>query len=166
MEFVPAIRKCLRDWITFSGRAPRSEYWWFALFLLIIYFVIVLIFGGFLLGGLFLIGDGGNFVIPGIVVGVIAGLILLYLYMASISAGVRRLHDRNMSGWWMGGAVILSFVQIGFETAGMMTISLVLSITSIILGLFLLVVMILRGTDGPNRFGEDPLTEVSAEVFE
>jgi uncharacterized membrane protein YhaH (DUF805 family) len=49
---------------------------------------------------------------------------------------VRRLHDQNMSGWWM----LLAFIPL---------------IGTIIL----LVWMCTRGTNGPNRFGADPLAQ-------
>lgn len=32
MNFTDAIKTCLRKYVTFSGRASRSEYWWFFLF--------------------------------------------------------------------------------------------------------------------------------------
>lgn len=32
MKFTTAIQTCFRKYITFSGRAPRSEFWWFLLF--------------------------------------------------------------------------------------------------------------------------------------
>ena len=32
MSFGEAIKTCFKKYATFSGRARRSEYWWFALF--------------------------------------------------------------------------------------------------------------------------------------
>ena len=32
MDFVQAIKSCLGQYATFSGRATRSEFWWFFLF--------------------------------------------------------------------------------------------------------------------------------------
>jgi uncharacterized membrane protein YhaH (DUF805 family) len=47
---------------------------------------------------------------------------------------IRRLHDRDMSGWW-----------------------LLLMLVPVIGSLALLVLYVLPGTPGPNRFGPDPL---------
>ena len=33
MGFQNAVRKCFKDFATFQGRAPRSEFWWFMLFI-------------------------------------------------------------------------------------------------------------------------------------
>ncbi|NRB01444.1 MAG: DUF805 domain-containing protein, partial [Rhodobacteraceae bacterium] len=35
MTFQKSIRTCFSKYVTFSGRASRSEYWWFMLFLLL-----------------------------------------------------------------------------------------------------------------------------------
>ena len=59
-------------------------------------------------------------------------LFLVFLW-PSISFAVRRLHDINFRGWW----ILLDFIPV---------------IGSIIL----LVMLLLDGTKGKNRFGEDP----------
>lgn len=57
----------------------------------------------------------------------------LALLLPSIAVGVRRLHDIDKSGWWM----LLMIVPI--------------------VSLLLIIFFVKKGTDGPNRFGEDPL---------
>jgi uncharacterized membrane protein YhaH (DUF805 family) len=84
MDFSQAIKTCLNKYATFSGRAQRSEYWYFFLFL-----VIANIVASVLDSVIF--GD-----IP--VLYLIATLALL---VPSIAAGVRRLHDTDKSGWWL-----------------------------------------------------------------
>ena len=73
------------------------------------------------------------------------------LIIASISLGVRRLHDLNLSGWWMllGSGALLSTVNTG-NTA----IDLAAAILFYIAQLFNLFLIFFRGTKGPNRFGE------------
>jgi uncharacterized membrane protein YhaH (DUF805 family) len=84
MNFGQAIKTCLNKYATFSGRATRSEYWYFFLFL-----VIVNIVASVLDPTIF--GD-----MP--VLYLIATLALL---VPSIAAGVRRLHDTDKAGWWL-----------------------------------------------------------------
>lgn len=84
MNFGQAIKTCLNKYATISGRATRSEYWYFFLFL-----VIVNIVASVLDSTIF--GD-----IP--VLYLIATLALL---VPSIAAGVRRLHDTDKAGWWL-----------------------------------------------------------------
>ena len=71
VSFGEAIKVCFNKYATFSGRASRSEYWYFALF-------------SFILG-----------LIP--VVNWIAALALL---IPGLAVAVRRLHDTGRSGWW------------------------------------------------------------------
>jgi uncharacterized membrane protein YhaH (DUF805 family) len=84
MNFGQAIKTCLNKYATISGRATRSEYWYFFLFL-----VIVNIVASVLDSTIF--GD-----MP--VLYLIATLALL---VPSIAAGVRRLHDTDKAGWWL-----------------------------------------------------------------
>jgi len=76
MDFVPAIQSCLRQYATFSGRAARSEYWWFFLFQ-----VLVLV-------GASIVSD------------LLYALASLALLLPSLAVGARRLHDIGRSGWW------------------------------------------------------------------
>ena len=69
--FIKAIIACLKKYATFTGRASRSEYWYFVLFELILS------------------------LIP--IVGTIAAFVLLIPHLAVL---VRRLHDVGRSGWW------------------------------------------------------------------
>jgi uncharacterized membrane protein YhaH (DUF805 family) len=84
MDFGQAIKTCLNKYATFSGRAIRSEYWYFFLFLMIVNIVASVLDST-------IFGD-----MP--VLYLIATLVLL---VPSIAAGVRRLHDTDKSGWWL-----------------------------------------------------------------
>lgn len=81
MSFSAAVSTCFAKYATFSGRASRSEYWYFVLF-----YVIASFFGG--------IVDG----VTGALVG--TAVVSLALFIPSISVGARRLHDTGRSGWW------------------------------------------------------------------
>lgn len=85
------------------------------------------------------------------------------LIIASISLGVRRLHDLNLSGWWMllGSGALLSTVNTG-NTA----IDLAAAILFYIAQLFNLFLIFFRGTKGPNRFGEDPVPQEKKKTKE
>ena len=90
MDFSTAIRTCLTRYATFSGRAPRSEYWWFVLFCIL---------GSMVAGtidGLVFASVGGNHgrFEP------VGTIFALATVLPSISVGIRRLHDVGRSGWW------------------------------------------------------------------
>lgn len=85
-----------------------------------------------------------------IAVTVIGGLLALASILPAITVQVRRFHDRNISGWWYLALFILGFVPY----------------LGLISGIAILVISVLRGTEGPNKFGPDPLRpEARAEVF-
>lgn len=79
MSFIDAVNSCFRQYVGFSGRAARSEFWWFTLF------------------GL-LVGVAAGIVDPRNTIG---ALISLALLLPSLAVGVRRLHDTGRSGWWL-----------------------------------------------------------------
>lgn len=119
MTFKDAVRTCFQKYITFSGRASRSEYWWFVLFTLLASFVLSFID--------FSLGFQGN-------VQPLSALFSLAVFLPSIAVAVRRLHDRDMTGWWI---LIVLVPLLG--------------------ALVLMVLFVMRGTEGRNRFGPDPL---------
>lgn len=83
MTFGAALRTCLIKFNTFGGRASRSEFWWFALVI-----VLMLVLIGFL--------PVTGFGLFGLLVEPVAAL-LLFLPLAA--AGYRRLHDISWPGW-------------------------------------------------------------------
>ena len=80
--------KVLKNYANFSGRASRSEYWYFVLFNIIIAFTLAFIDG--LLGEI--IGSSYPFFYIIYLVGII---------IPSLAVLVRRLHDIDKSGTWI-----------------------------------------------------------------
>lgn len=89
MDFMTAIRTCLSKFVDFSGRARRSEYWYFALFTFLVSIVTSIL-------DAFLGTDYDN--TSGGLVNTLVGLVL---FLPSLAVGVRRLHDTGRSGWWI-----------------------------------------------------------------
>ncbi len=85
----------LKKYAVFSGRASRSEFWWFVLFNIIVSFVL-----GFIEG---LIGMSNEYGY-----GPLSGIYMLAVLLPSIGVAIRRLHDSGKTGWWL----LLSFVPI------------------------------------------------------
>lgn len=76
MTFQESIRVCFAKYADFSGRASRSEYWWFVLFIL-------------------LVSMAASVISPKL-----SALFSLATLLPSIAAATRRLHDTNRTGWW------------------------------------------------------------------
>lgn len=83
MEPFTAIKTCLTKFADFKGRARRSEYWWFYLFILVVSWAFSFL---------------GNLTPVFTFIGL---LVTLVLWIPQLAALTRRLHDRNHSGWWV-----------------------------------------------------------------
>ena len=88
MDLITAIKTCFKKYFVFKGRAKKSEYWWFFLFLILASFASQLL-DVVVLGQSFWINYGP-----------INTIVNLILIIPILSAGARRLHDTNRSGWW------------------------------------------------------------------
>ena len=116
MTFGESVTTCLKKYFVFEGRASRSEYWWFQLIVTPSYFISTFI------------ENEVSYIFLGIT---------LFTLSPAISAGVRRLHDTNRSGFFL----LISFIPF-------------------IGGLILLFFLIPEGTNGKNRFGPNPLKKI------
>ncbi|WP_062382775.1 DUF805 domain-containing protein [Demequina iriomotensis] len=145
MGFADAVVACLRGFATFRGRARRREYWWFQLFGSLVWAVTLLVavplwFAAFE-------GEARPSEDPAIVpdsvswglLTLAAGLMLAYVVgigVPTVAVTARRLHDLDQPAWW------LLAIPLG-------------------LGIVLLVMALLPGQPGANRFGPDPRVAAS-----
>ena len=103
----------MKKYASFSGRAQRTEYWYFILFYILILFGLSIIDS---ITGSFSAEAG---------IGLLGGLFSLALFIPSIAVGVRRLHDTGRSGWWLFimliplvGAIVLLVFTVQDSSAG------------------------------------------------
>ena len=99
MSFTTAIATCFSKYATFSGRASRSEFWWFVLFMSLVFLLATVV------GESLVQSDGGSEQTPKI----LKSVAYLALWLPSLAVGCRRLHDIGRSGWWQ----LLTFTGIG-----------------------------------------------------
>jgi uncharacterized membrane protein YhaH (DUF805 family) len=88
VSFGDAVRSCLTQFATFSGRARRSEFWWFYLFTVLAQAVGAVLDA--IVGTDFTAGSG-----------LFQGIVGLALLLPMLAVSVRRLHDTSRSGWWI-----------------------------------------------------------------
>ena len=80
--------------------------------------------------------------------------------------GIKRLHDRDRTGWWMVPFFIVPAL-LGKVPDGLLIPSAVVAISLVSAGFSLwgfVEVFCLRGTGGPNRFGSDPLARGNISI--
>ena len=134
------------DWknlyLSFEGRTNRQPFWLgllaMAVVIWILEFIIFSIFGGSAMMSVDASNpDAAAIAMSNAMSGMIVPFSILFLVFLwpSLAIYTKRWHDRDKSGWWS----LIMFVPI-------------------IGGIWFLVECgFLRGTDGPNRFGDDPL---------
>jgi len=122
MRFGEAVSTCWKKYGDFDGRAQRSEFWWWILFV-----TLLQIAASIVLTVLLIVFQNAGFLQwLGVLIFMI---VVLAVILPSIAVSVRRLHDRDLSGWWY----LLGFVPFG--------------------SIVLLVWYVLPGTPGSNRYG-------------
>jgi uncharacterized membrane protein YhaH (DUF805 family) len=128
MSFTAAIRSVLTQYAGFTGRARRSEYWWFALFTVLVGLAAAILDS--VLGTT--LGPDNSAAWRGST-GVIGIIVNLALLLPTLAVAVRRLHDTDRSGWW-----------------------LLIGLVPIVGAIVLLVFFVLDSKPGTNRFGANP----------
>lgn len=95
MTFYESILVCLKKYAEFNGRASRSEFWWFALFIL-------------------LVASALEYVSETLV-----SIFLIAILLPFLAVGARRLNDSGKSAWWqlfmlvpVGGIVLLGILWV------------------------------------------------------
>lgn len=168
MGFVEAVKTCFSKAFTFTGRARRSEYWYWYLFSVIVSMPLSII--------LEIIPEDDW--ILAIIVALVASGWNFFNMIATLSVAIRRLHDTGRSGWWYGVSMILAFVwamlvvvgivvfavsMIDDTSASMMealtpflVVLLVTYIPLLAYSIVLLVWLCQDSTPGPNKYGENP----------
>jgi uncharacterized membrane protein YhaH (DUF805 family) len=90
--FGEAIKQGFSNGFVYRGRASRSAYWWFNLFLLIAAFAVEAI----IFIPLMMNSSGGS-----VAFFAIGAIVFIYLDLVLLALLVRRLHDIDRSGWWV-----------------------------------------------------------------
>ena len=180
MGFLEAVKTCLKKYADFKGRARRSEFWWFVLFLLIVY-VAGSFVAGFIATGLASVTgmDASRIAI------VLTGLLMLAFLIPFLAVLTRRLHDTGRGGWWVALFAVIGLLYGGgysylmwplldkmgttnpYELASLITdammsspvLATVLSFSgmaSLILAIIFLVFTVLDSKWGVNKYGPSP----------
>lgn len=155
------MRKFIESFYDFSGRLNRKAY-----FIKLIGFYLIVFLLGFAAIRLlmFLAGDPA----PGAVIPAenfpvnpqlffLAWLVfIIFVNICVLSLQVRRLHDMNKSGTWAVGVLLLTFL-----------VGLLLdqNIAAVITTLFSLILFLCKGTEGENKYGQDPLALKADEIL-
>ena len=123
MTFTQSVATCLRNYVTFSGRAARPEYWWFFLFVLIANIVAGVIDWQFFTDVTH-IETAETQVTTGVSAQPVQGIVGLLLFLPHLAAAWRRMHDTGRSGWYVLLPTLLGLTALGVLVLGIGTASL------------------------------------------
>lgn len=180
MPFWLAVKTCFRKFAVFSGRASRSEYWWFALFCFLASLLVSTLIQSIWGSSIVRTETGGHITNPGERAWDILGLIL---FIPGLAVGWRRFHDVGRPGWnilfpvipflaIMVGAIVVAGRLSGFDTAsepakvilemhgrvgGLMGFLLALWLTTIVTGIWVLYWLVQPSQPGDNKYGPSPV---------
>mgnify|MGYP001324097991 CR=1 FL=1 len=134
-----AVKTCFKKYFDFKGRASRSEYWYFTLFILIGYAI------GITLG------------LMAPVFFIINGVFFLLVIIPWVAVAARRLHDINKSGWFQIIPLPAGILEFIFAESRQETLEIIFLIIGLILYVYLIVLLCTAGDSKQNRFGKNPL---------
>ena len=87
MNFLESLKTCYKKVFNYRGRASKSEYWWFQLYFTLFAILTFYYFEEHTFGQVLLV-------------------VWVFNHLPLLSAGVRRFHDMNKSGWTVLWALI------------------------------------------------------------
>ena len=138
MNFKNAIKTCLKDkYFNFKGRASRSEFWFFYLFLVIGYTIAI----------------STMFISIKLFIGILS-IFILAMIIPSLAVTVRRLHDINKSGLFILLPLPFEIMERLLEKSSE-GLSIVFLVISLGLYIYLLVLYCTDGDKKNNRFGKN-----------
>ena len=137
MNFQTSVKTCFKKYTTFSGRASRSEFWYFYLFNYGLYAILIIsalnisfIFFWFFVG------------------------FLLATLIPFIAVTARRLHDINKSGWFQILPLPFSFVDRLLERSSQEGLSIIFALITLGLYIYLIVLFCTEGEKKKNKYGK------------
>ena len=141
------------DWghlfFKFNGRANRAKFWIAALIYAVINVILAVI---------------GYAMDQGSAFQAINGILQIVILVSSLAVGVKRLHDRDKSGWYLllfylvPGVLVAIASVLGMTMEDSTIIAGILGLVAFAVGVWAFVELgCLRGSIGANRFGPDPI---------
>jgi uncharacterized membrane protein YhaH (DUF805 family) len=139
--------EAFRKYAVFSGRATRSEYWYFILINGLVFFFLTAIAGT---PGLFWrMGESADFATAHAA----AAAYWVFGFVPQYAVSVRRLHDTGRSGWW----ILFALLALAVETATKIVPHLRWLLWVVLVGVIVLLAFFVQDSQpGPNRFGPNP----------
>ncbi|MBL8790834.1 MAG: DUF805 domain-containing protein [Rhizobiales bacterium] len=134
----------LQTFTSFTGRIPRKTFWLALIVLMVISWILQIILFSIFGAGMMTIDPNATPEAQAMAaeqamsgLGIPLVILILITLWPSLAIYTKRWHDRDKSGWWS-----------------------LIGLVPVIGGIWMLIELgFLRGTEGPNRFGPDPIAD-------
>lgn len=133
----------------FNGRTNRGKCWLAALVFCAIYVALAIL---------------GYLTDDSAILQAINGMLGIVIFISSLAVGVKRLHDRNKSGWYLllfyiaPAILVIASVAMGAIMENSTMVASVLGLAAFAIGVWAFIELgCLRGTIGTNQYGPDPV---------
>ena len=136
MNMIEAVQSVIQNYANFSGRAARSEYWWWMLAVTIVNFLLSFLLLGSMDYEAIAAGTSSPFSVYASFGGLLMLVFSLAILVPSLAVGARRLHDSGKSGWFQL-IWLLSFIPL-------------LGLIALIAMIYL---MVQKSDEGSNKYG-------------
>ncbi|WP_112321896.1 DUF805 domain-containing protein [Oceanibium sediminis] len=146
MNIITATKTCFRKYITFSGRATRSEYWWFFVAVMLMNIAASLI-------------DGFMGITNPEAMGPVEMVVSFGVFLPMLSAAVRRLHDTGRPGFYVLVPIVCGSISGSLVALAMLQSVLLMLLAGLIgiAGFVVYIYWLVKPSDpGPNRYGPHP----------
>jgi len=146
---------------SFQGRINRAKFW----LAILIYFVVNIVVG--------IVGYASG---SDAVATLLSSAVGLVIFVSGIFVAIKRLHDRDKSGWWLllfyiapsvlfGLGAVIWIIGIAADASGASGFGYLLFAAGFAISVWAFIELgCLRGTVGPNQYGPDPLAPEQVPV--
>ena len=138
MSFTQSIKKSLtKNYASFSGRASRTEFWYFIIFIIV----------GYLIGvGLILVSYKLFWLLS---------IFMIAIIIPTLAVTARRLHDINKTGWLQLLPWPFGFLEGIFASSGQESLEILFIFIGLGLYIYLLVLYCTHGDKKNNKYGKN-----------
>ena len=160
IDMIGSVKLFFINYLNFSGRASRGEFWWAYLAYIIAFFACSIL--DIFIGGIFYALFDNEFLLN---TGFFINILMVATSLGWISLTSRRLQDKGYSGWWQMlyltiiPTIIFWVIFVMYENPIILSIASLFTLVTLASFILILVWLILPPTEDENQWGRNPLLD-------
>tara|TARA_B100001175_G_C19268022_1_gene522751 strand:- start:56 stop:559 length:504 start_codon:yes stop_codon:yes gene_type:complete len=160
IDMIGSVKLFFINYLNFSGRASRGEFWWAYLAYIIASFACSIL--DIFIGGIFYALFDNEFLLN---IGFFINILIVATSLGWISLTSRRLQDTGYSGWWQMlyltiiPTIIFWVIFVMYENPIILSIAALFTLVTLASFILILVWLILPASEDENQWGRNPLLD-------